>query len=363
MNILISLLSLGAAQAGFHDMDDDAWSCTNCGQNSAGQWRVEGDPSLPAQMDSEAFAPHLAAPDQADLELHSITCKVVDYSTIQDLEINMQLWEGATFGTGDSIGEIRGSSSGSAGLETLTMELDLYDGSASPLPKAYDPDMSHFLTGTIANSGGMADYNLLLESCYINYNITAQNIQLAGAWNTISTFMEAADMDPAVLFADLLIENDVFEVGMEGVANTMLQMVKDQDGKVFWPYWNFNGIGDLAVEKGYQVRMFGDATVAIEGDPVTAIEYVYTAVDGWSIIGHIPKGPVDAVELFAELLEEMDEDLPFIVKANDGSVYWPDYEFNGIGDMQPGQGYWLGRGEAPATTFAVPYSYEYETEY
>jgi hypothetical protein len=57
-------------------------------------------------------------------------------------------------------------------------------------------------------------------------------------------------------------------------------------------------------------------------------------IDGWNIIGYTLKTPQDAVATFSEIVDEIG-----VVKNNAAQVYWPDYGFNGIGDLIPGQGY------------------------
>ena len=56
--------------------------------------------------------------------------------------------------------------------------------------------------------------------------------------------------------------------------------------------------------------------------------------EGWNIIAYYLVQPTDAVAQFQQI-----EDKIIIVKSNDGSIYWPDFGFNNIGDLTPGQGY------------------------
>jgi len=58
--------------------------------------------------------------------------------------------------------------------------------------------------------------------------------------------------------------------------------------------------------------------------------------NGWNNIGYVCVEPMDAVEAFAPVL-----DILVIVKNNVGMSYLPEWGFNGIGDLQPGQGYQL----------------------
>jgi hypothetical protein len=55
---------------------------------------------------------------------------------------------------------------------------------------------------------------------------------------------------------------------------------------------------------------------------------------GWNIIGYTYKEPQDIVATL-----QIIEDIILIVKNNAAEVYWPEYGFNGIGNLIPGQGY------------------------
>ena len=64
-------------------------------------------------------------------------------------------------------------------------------------------------------------------------------------------------------------------------------------------------------------------------------------IAGWNIIGFSVKNSQDAVASFNEI-----EEILSVVKNNAGEVYWPEFGFNGIGDLVPGQGYQIRVDEA-----------------
>lgn len=55
---------------------------------------------------------------------------------------------------------------------------------------------------------------------------------------------------------------------------------------------------------------------------------------GWNLIGYTLDESQDAAATFAEIEEYIE-----IVKNNAADVYWPEFSFNGIGNLIPGQGY------------------------
>ena len=64
----------------------------------------------------------------------------------------------------------------------------------------------------------------------------------------------------------------------------------------------------------------------------------YVLAEGWNILSWPWPYPQDAEEAFASVMDLNDL---LIVKNNDADIYWPEYGFNGIGDLLPGQGYQL----------------------
>ena len=57
-------------------------------------------------------------------------------------------------------------------------------------------------------------------------------------------------------------------------------------------------------------------------------------LSGWNMIGYACTTQADAQELFASISDKI-----IIAKNNAGSVYMPEFGFNGIGDLLPNQGY------------------------
>jgi len=57
-------------------------------------------------------------------------------------------------------------------------------------------------------------------------------------------------------------------------------------------------------------------------------------LEGWNIIGYTLDEAQDAAATFEAIVDHI-----LIVKNNNADVYWPEFGFNGIGDLIPGQGY------------------------
>ena len=79
----------------------------------------------------------------------------------------------------------------------------------------------------------------------------------------------------------------------------------------------------------------------LEGEYMSQIEELAAPIildiqEGWNIIGYTLAVEQDVVATFSTISEHI-----LIVKNNAAEVYWPEFGFNGIGNLVPGQGYQL----------------------
>jgi len=148
-----------------------------------------------------------------------------------------------------------------------------------------------------------------------------QIIDLTLGWSIFSTYMIPADIDIISVLAPIV--NNVI-------------IAKDYSGLAYLPEWSFNGIGDIQIGQGYQIKTTATLELTIGGayafPEVNPIEF--TA--GWSIIGYLRTEAAPADLVLADLVTE--ENL-IIAKNSSGLAYLPEWNFNGIGDMLPGEGY------------------------
>ena len=80
--------------------------------------------------------------------------------------------------------------------------------------------------------------------------------------------------------------------------------------------------------------------VLVEGYQSDIIELeapiIIDLLEGWNTIGYTKRNGQDVVATFADISAYIS-----ILKNNSADVYWPEFGFNGIGDLIPGQGYQL----------------------
>ena len=160
-----------------------------------------------------------------------------------------------------------------------------------------------------------------------------QVLDLPAGWSMFSTYMLADDM------------------ALNAILNPILPNViiaKDYLGAAFLPEFNFNGVGDLTVGWGYQIKTAEASSLTVTGTYMTPEENPVALSAGWNMIGYLrmEAAPADAV-----LAELNDAGNLVIAKNYLGSAFLPEFNFNGIGDLEPGQGYQLKTNEAGTLNF------------
>ncbi len=159
------------------------------------------------------------------------------------------------------------------------------------------------------------------------YNIVScpsaeQNIPLDEGWSMFSTYIQSSSLAMTTLFSE--IDSDVY-------------LVKDNFGMAYLPSWGFNGIGDLIDGQGYLVKMNSANNLLVSG--VKLHDHTPIALEGgWNTIAYLLEEPSTAVNVFSTLVSN---NLLGIAKDEFGNAYLPEWDYDGIGLMQPTKGYQL----------------------
>jgi hypothetical protein len=100
--------------------------------------------------------------------------------------------------------------------------------------------------------------------------------------------------------------------------------------------YNYNGIGNMQLGQGYQIKMDAERTLEICGTYAAPETSPLTLTAGWNMIGYLRKHASDTMGVFVDVVANANL---VIVKNEQGNAYLPEFEFNGIGEMEPGKGY------------------------
>jgi len=150
--------------------------------------------------------------------------------------------------------------------------------------------------------------------------VTSQQIDLVSGWSIFSTYLVLENMD----VVDAL--NPIYED---------IVLVKDFQGLAYLAEWGFNGIGDLIYGAGYQIKTSQASTLDVSGVYNAPEEAQITLPIGWSLFGYLRTQPADCIAVFQTINSDEIE----IVKNATGAAYLPSWDFNGIGNLNPGEGY------------------------
>jgi len=175
-------------------------------------------------------------------------------------------------------------------------------------------------------------YNLLVKDandCSQNFEFNieelscgmSQTIDLQEGWSIISTYINP--------------NNNSVESIFNPVINN-LEIVKDEDGNVYWPLFGLNSIGSFTIGEGYQVKMNSFSQIIIEGDLIPH-DTPITFNEGWNLIGYLHPEPGNTIQMMNSIV--LNDGPLKIIKNGAGNVYWPEFGLNSIGNMMPGEGY------------------------
>ena len=160
-------------------------------------------------------------------------------------------------------------------------------------------------------------------SCEYPLLITSHLIQLPLGWSLFSTYIQSNTPS----FIDVLSE-----------IGTDLVIVKNSLGNAYLPEYNFNNIGDLEAGEGYQIKINSARDLTIEGAYIEPENNPINLAAGWSFLGYLR---LESADVSAVLFDIVASANLIIVKDYLGNAYLPEWDFNSIGDLQPGQAYQL----------------------
>jgi hypothetical protein len=115
-----------------------------------------------------------------------------------------------------------------------------------------------------------------------------------------------------------------------------LLVVKDNDGWAYLVAYDYNAVGDLEPGQGYLIKVASSVNITIKGAHAKPAIHPVSLQEGWNMIGFLPTTEINAEDVLYSLVNE---NQLIIAKDYMGNAYIPDWGFNGIGSMKPGQGY------------------------
>tara|TARA_R100000541_G_scaffold33347_1_gene41982 strand:+ start:31884 stop:32825 length:942 start_codon:yes stop_codon:yes gene_type:complete len=156
-------------------------------------------------------------------------------------------------------------------------------------------------------------------------------------------------IDSQLSYFDLFFKNNIYEYLEDEIPlfykdeekyKEDVSLVKDSSGKSYIPEFNFDGIKSVNQFMGYSVSTMKQVYFKIKAPkhkPITTIDNIdFTYSNGWQFISFNSLSFINIEDYLKPFTDNGNVEL---VKNTNAKVFWPEYGFNGIGDMQPGQAY------------------------
>ncbi len=167
---------------------------------------------------------------------------------------------------------------------------------------------------TITDNGGCTQE----DSAEVKINST-QNIIIPQQWTLIS------------------FNIDLYEPLFDSVVSqlsTNLILAKDENGNVYWTFFQLNDIGSVIIGEGYQMKLAVQDTLILDGFYIFPENAPINLPAGWSFFGCLNTYSLPVISTFSPFVSEIK-----LVKDGGGDVYWPFFGVDQIEFLNPGEGY------------------------
>ena len=144
--------------------------------------------------------------------------------------------------------------------------------------------------------------------------------------SNLNSSLNTTNSTIAELEEDLLVAMSNQEDGISQADRDAVQILLDEANNLTFELNNSLALANLNI-----TELEEQLSACLENQTqVISIDLI----EGWNIIGYTLYEPQDAAASFVDITNELQ-----LVKNNTADVYWPEFGFNGIGDLIPGQGY------------------------
>lgn len=194
------------------------------------------------------------------------------------------------------------------------------DNTTSPI-HAFDPNLLgigvHTFWVQVSNASGCTQRDTIVFT--VSQLYVDQDIDLPSGWSIFSLYVTPSALNIATILQSV----------QAGII-----IVKNGAGNVYWPSNNLNAIGNVVTGQGYQIFMAQTSTLSVNGALVEPENTPLSLPENWSLLGYLRTSAAPISQIMSSISSSI-----VIVKDGNGQVYWPSFSYNGIGNMNPGQGY------------------------
>ncbi|MCS5663673.1 MAG: hypothetical protein NZ604_05245 [Flavobacteriales bacterium] len=170
-------------------------------------------------------------------------------------------------------------------------------------------------------------------SCHVYW----QALYYDGVWEIEDLEEEVVDLQVDISQADNMYEELLIQLQnvqslleeTESALGLSLIRVEDLENQLYDLNAENTELEDEVVNQQILIDQM-EEELAVGIDEPIAVDIV----SGWNMIGFTRKVPMDAGALFQDILDDV-----ILIKDNSANMFWPEFGFNGLGNLLPGQGY------------------------
>ncbi len=183
----------------------------------------------------------------------------------------------------------------------------------------------YFVGNAANNNGGTSGDFIYASSESINAEEIPEpnrfTLHLAEGWNFVSTPVAPEDSTLESLFANM-IDSEAFV------------LLRDAHGSLFYPDEGIDDIETWNPLRSYEILMAEDSDLLFEGHLTDSV--MFFLEDDWNWLAYTRTDTTHPAEAFTSL--ENNDQVTFRAKDAEHRFYVPEYGFNGLGMIEPGDG-------------------------
>ena len=176
--------------------------------------------------------------------------------------------------------------------------------------------------------------------CVDSNNQITQEINLPEGWSMFSIYG---------LISNMNLDNILTPISSDVI------MAKDNYGAVYLAEFDYNGVGEIVLGEAYQIKTSNSTSLSLNIEYIEPETHPIVLNTGWNMIGYIRNQPALADLVLNDLIQSNNL---IMAKDEHGDVLIPSWNYNGIGNMEPGKGYQIKVDESSLLHF-LPNSISY----
>ena len=161
----------------------------------------------------------------------------------------------------------------------------------------------------------------IYPECVDSNDTITQNVNLPQGWSMFSIYGLTSNMN---------LDNILTPISSDII------MAKDNYGAVYLSEFAYNGVGEIALGEAYQIKTSNATSLSVDIEYIEPETFPIILNAGWNMIGYLRNQSAPADLVLNDLIEC---NILIMAKDENGNVLIPSWNYNGIGNMNPGKGY------------------------